>query len=57
MDVEPSQIETDLLTEEESRVPDWIGQTIEWWLSGEVPEDQFLEGIKWMIKNKVIKGV
>ena len=55
------EIESPLTTEEqvdaEPQVPAWIGQTIEWWLDGEVSEDQFLEGIKWMIKNQIIKGV
>ena len=47
-----------LMTEkEESKVPEWIGQTTKWWIEGQVPEDQFLEGIKWMIKNKIIRGV
>lgn len=55
------EIESPLTTKEqvdaEPQVPAWIGQTIEWWLDGEVSEDQFLEGIKWMIKNQIIKGV
>ena len=42
---------------DESEVPAWIAQTTEWWIEGQVPEDEFLEGIKWMIKNKIIKGV
>jgi hypothetical protein len=48
---------TDQLAEEESQVPAWISQTTKWWIDGEVPEDQFLEGIKWMIKNRVIRGI
>ncbi|MDH3610838.1 MAG: type VI secretion system tube protein Hcp [Nitrosopumilus sp.] len=41
----------------EPQVPDWISTTTEWWINGEVPEDQFLEGIKWMIQNRIITGV
>jgi len=41
----------------EPQVPDWISTTTEWWINGQVPEDQFLEGIKWMIQNRIITGV
>lgn len=54
VDVEPESGE-EVLSGEESEVPAWIAQTTEWWINGEVPEDQFLEGIKWMIKNKIIR--
>jgi len=43
--------------DEEPQVPDWISTTTEWWIDGLVPEDQFLEGIKWMIQNRIITGV
>jgi len=35
-------------------VPKWIMQTTQWWINGEVPEDQFLEGIKWLVQNRII---
>ena len=38
-------------------VPDWIKETTNWWIDGLVPEDQFLESIKWLIKNNIIRGV
>ena len=57
VEVEPPLTETDQPGEEEPQVPAWIATTTEWWINGEVPEDQFLEGIKWMIKNKIIRGV
>jgi len=41
----------------EPKVPSWISETTKWWIDGQVPEDQFLEGIKWMIKNKIIQGL
>jgi type VI secretion system secreted protein Hcp len=43
--------------DEEPQVPDWISTTTEWWIDGLVPEDQFLEGIKWMIQNRIIIGI
>jgi type VI secretion system secreted protein Hcp len=42
---------------EEPQVPAWIATTTKWWVDGQVPEDQFLEGIKWMIKNNIIRGL
>jgi type VI secretion system secreted protein Hcp len=57
VDVEPQLTEQDQLVDEEPRVPEWIATTTEWWINGEVPEDQFLEGIKWMIKNNIITGI
>lgn len=56
VDVEPQT--TDQTEEpEEPKVPSWISETTKWWIDGQVPEDQFLEGIKWMIKNKIIRGL
>jgi type VI protein secretion system component Hcp len=57
VNVEPQLTETDQPIAEEPQVPAWIATTTEWWINGEVPEDQFLEGIKWMIKNKIITGI
>lgn len=41
----------------ESKVPSWIKESTKWWIDGQVPEDQFLESIKWLIKNNIIRGV
>jgi len=38
----------------ELKVPSWIKDATKWWIDGQVPEDQFLESIKWLIKNKII---
>jgi len=54
--VEAPIADSDEITDE-PEVPDWIGTTTEWWINGQVPEDQFLEGIKWMIQNRIIRGV
>lgn len=55
--VEPVSSEAETPSIEEPKVPAWISQTTNWWISGDVPEDQFLEGIKWMIENRVIRGL
>jgi len=57
VEVEPPITETDEPVDEKPQVQAWIATTTEWWINGEVPEDQFLEGIKWMIKNKIIRGI
>jgi type VI secretion system Hcp family effector len=41
----------------EPEVPSWIKESTKWWVDGQVPEDQFLESIKWLIKNNIIRGV
>ena len=59
IDVEADSQETnpEQLEANESEIPDWIAQSTEWWIKGEISEDQFLEGIKWMIQNQVITGI
>jgi len=58
IDVDVESQTTDQTEEpEEPKVPSWISETTKWWIDGQVPEDQFLEGIKWMIKNKIIRGL
>ena len=41
----------------EPEVPSWIKQNTRWWIEGQVPEDQFLDSIKWLIQNNIITGV
>ena len=41
VEVEQQEKNPDQLIEE-SKVPDWIAQSTEWWINGQVPEDQFL---------------
>ena len=38
----------------EPSVPIWIKETTKWWINDQVPEDQFLEGIKWLVTKKII---
>lgn len=58
IDVEVPQQEKNLEESmDEPRIPDWIAQSTKWWINGQVSEDQFLEGIKWMIKNQIISGI
>ena len=57
VEVKPALTETEETEDEEPQIPAWISQTTDWWISGEVPEDQFLEGIRWMIEHRVIRGL
>lgn len=50
--VEASPSEEEIVSE--PTVPKWIMQTTAWWINGEVPEDQFLEGINWLVKKRII---
>ena len=43
--------------EKDPEVPAWVKQNTKWWTTGEISEEQFLESIKWLIKNNIIKGV
>ncbi|MGI9565798.1 MAG: type VI secretion system tube protein Hcp [Nitrosopumilus sp.] len=38
-------------------VPAWVKQNTKWWTTAEISEEQFLESIKWLIKNNIIKGI
>ena len=41
--------------EKGSEIPSWVKQNTKWWTTGEISEEQFLESIKWLIKNNIIK--
>ena len=47
-------IQSHAMTPVSSSVPDWIKQTSQWWIEGQIPEDQFLAGITWLIENNII---
>ena len=40
---------------EEGLIPSWIKNTAEFWVKGELPDDQFLSSIKWMVENGLIQ--
>ena len=41
-------------TEEVPPIPSWIKKTVGWWADGQVTEIEFLEGITYLINNKII---
>ena len=38
----------------ESTVPDWVKNTAGWWASDQIPDSAFLQGIQFLIKEKII---
>jgi len=38
-----------------SSIPDWVKQTIQWYSEGVVSEKEFLNAIKFLIQNKIIR--
>ena len=38
----------------ESSIPDWIKMNAQWWLDGTVDDDVFLNGIEFLVENKII---
>jgi len=39
----------------EEKVPDWIRNNAKWWADGLISEDDFVNGIKWLVENGVIR--
>jgi hypothetical protein len=40
--------------EEKTKVPGWIKNNVQWWADGQVDDQTFLNGIEFMVKEKVI---
>ena len=36
-------------------VPDWIKNNAEWWASGQIDDDSFVQGIQYLIKEDILK--
>lgn len=47
---------TDKNLQDEEKIPDWIKNNAGWWADGLISEDDFLNGIKWLVENGIIKG-
>jgi murein DD-endopeptidase MepM/ murein hydrolase activator NlpD len=54
IDVGDKVEQEELAPEQVQNIPSWIKQTTQWWIDGLVPEDQFLEGIRYMMETKII---
>ncbi len=44
-----------LLKLEENTIPHWIKSNASWWASGKINDTDFISGIEYLIKNKIIK--
>jgi hypothetical protein len=38
-----------------SEIPDWIKNNADWWSSGQIDDDSFVQGIQWLIKEGIMK--
>lgn len=38
----------------ESLIPDWIKTNAEWWVAGDVDDETFLQGIEFLVENKIV---
>jgi len=39
----------------QEQVPDWIKNNAKWWADGQISEDDFVNGIKWLVEKGIIK--
>jgi len=43
------------LKEENLVIPDWVRNNANWWSSGQIDDDSFVQGIRWLIENDIMK--
>lgn len=43
------------ISAEESQIPSWIKNTVSFWVSGDVSDNEFISAIEWMLENDVIE--
>ncbi len=36
-------------------VPDWVKNNARWWADGQLSEKEFLNGLEWLINEKIIR--
>lgn len=39
----------------QEQVPDWVRNNAKWWADGQIGEDDFVNGIKWLVEKGIIK--
>ena len=44
----------DIVIDENMQLPDWIKNTITWWVSGAISDSEFQSGIKFLLEEKII---
>jgi len=49
-----NQVESDISTQSEEKVPGWIKNNAKWWSEGSIGDSDFVSGIQFMIKEKII---
>ncbi|GFN40600.1 MAG: hypothetical protein YK1309IOTA_2090001 [Marine Group I thaumarchaeote] len=41
--------------ERDTNVPDWVRNNAGWWSDGLISEDDFVNGIKWLVEHGIIR--
>jgi hypothetical protein len=49
------QLESPVNISENKPIPSWIKNNAEWWAQGLITEDQFVKGIEYLVKEKIIE--
>ena len=44
----------DIVIDENIQLPDWIKNTITWWVSGAISDSEFQSGVKFLLEEKII---
>jgi len=43
------------ISAQESQIPSWIKTTVGYWINGDASDQDFINAIKWMLENKILK--
>lgn len=38
-----------------NEIPEWVKNNAKWWVDGQIPEESFLEGLRFLIQNDIMK--
>jgi len=55
--IDPPSLQLDVGPSDESvqKIPDWVKNTMQWYLDGVISEDEMINAIQFMIKEGIIK--
>ena len=45
---------TEVTTETSSEIPDWVKLNAGWWAEGAISDDEFVNGLQFLISNGII---
>jgi len=53
-EIENSETPKPVQTTEKSEIPEWIKNNAGWWANDQIDDNSFVQGIQFMIKNKIM---